>query len=73
VSLTDKQKFIAILSPIVESIGLYDIEIARKLVAKNQNPPTRDGSFTDREWTKARDAVDALVTLRRNLLRLGDG
>jgi hypothetical protein len=59
----DRVLFVELLDQIYCDVAVVDFKRAKDLVGKNQNSPPlgeADGSFTEDEWTAARDAVDAL-------------
>ena len=59
----DRAEVIANLKHIQECLNNVSFERAKYLVAKNQNSPPlgeADGTFNNKQWTAARDAINAI-------------
>ena len=68
--MNDRQKVGELLAAIDKAIDYECVEVAKSIVGKNQNPPPQgvaDGSFSNSEWTAARDAVNAIDTFQSSL------
>lgn len=70
--MTDKERAVIVIAPIVERCHL-SLHFIQDIVAKNQNQPPEgqaDGSLHERQWIALRDIATAMQSIVNNALVL---